>query len=87
MDLHWQTSVSVNRNLFFSTDQGMMRSRFIDGKHQKPEKIVRIMNPKYIGGIPFIAPDESYFIFSSDKLAHGLGKRDLYIGYRKKDGT
>jgi Tol biopolymer transport system component len=87
MDLHWQTSVSANRNLFFSTDQGVMRSRFTNGKHQKPEKITLIMNSKYIGGTPYIAPDESYFIFSSDKLPHGLGKRDLYIGYRKKDGT
>jgi len=87
MDLHWQTSVSANRNLFFGTDQGMMRSQFVNGKHQKPEKITRIMNSEYIGGMPFIAPDESYFIFSSDKLPHGLGKRDFYIGYRKKDGT
>lgn len=87
MDLHWQTSVSANRNLFFSTSQGMMRSRFVNGKHQKPEKLTRIMNAKYIGGNPFIAPDESYFIFSSDTLPQGLGKRDLYIGYRKEDGT
>jgi len=87
MDLHWQTSVSANRSLFFSTDQGIMRSRFVNGKHQKPEKIAHIMNSKYIGGMPFIAPDESYFIFSSDKLPNGLGKRDLYIGYRNKDRT
>jgi hypothetical protein len=87
MNLHWQTSISADRNLFFSTDQGIMRSQFLNGKHQEPEKITLIMNPNYIGGNPFIAPDESYFIFSSDKLPHGLGKRDLYIGYRKEDGT
>jgi len=86
-DLHWQTSVSENRNLFFSTAQGMMRSRFVNGKHQKPEKVTRIMNSKYIGGTPFIAPDESCLVFSSDELPLGLGKRDLYIGYRKRDGT
>lgn len=33
MDLHWQTSISANRNLFFSTEQGIMRSRFINGKY------------------------------------------------------
>jgi hypothetical protein len=87
LDLHWQTSVSASRSLYFGTDQGMMRSRFINGKHQKPEKVEHIMHPKYIGGTPFIAPDESYFIFSADRLPHSLGKRDLYIGYRRKDGT
>jgi Tol biopolymer transport system component len=87
MNLHWQTSVSADRNLFFSTDQGMMRSRFVNGQHQKPERVEQVMHPKYIGGTPYIAPDESYFIFSSDKLPYSLGKRDLYIGYRKKNGT
>ena len=87
MDLHWQTSVSENRTLYFGTDQGIMRSRFVNGQHQKPEKVEDIMHPKYIGGTPFIAPDENYLIFSADDLPDGLGNRDLYIGYRRKDGT
>jgi hypothetical protein len=86
-ELHWQTSVSADRTLFFGTDQGIMRSRFANGEHQKPEAITVSMNPRYVGGTPFIAPDESYLIFSSDALPHSIGKRDLYIGYRSEDGT
>ena len=86
-DLHWQHSVSENRSLYFSTDQGIMRSQFVSGKHQKPEKITEVMNPEYVGGTPYISPDENYIIFSSDRLPGSLGKRDLYIGYRKNDGT
>ena len=87
LDLHWQTSVSANRNLYFGTDQGIMRSQFLNGKHQKPEKITQIMNSKYTGGTPFVAPDESYIIFSSDNLPDSQGRRDLYIGYRRKNGS
>jgi hypothetical protein len=87
LDLHWQISVASNRTLFFGTDQGIMLSRFINGQHQKPEKVEDVMHPKYIGGTPYIAPDESYIIFSADELPDGLGNRDLYIGYRRKDGT
>lgn len=87
LDLHWQISLSANRNLYFSTDQGIMRSQYVNGTHQKPEEITTIMNSKYIGILPFIAQDESYIIFSSDQLPNCLGKKDLYIGYRKMDGT
>jgi hypothetical protein len=59
----------------------------VNGEHQEPEAITVTMNPKYVGGTPFIAPDESYLIFSSDALPHRVGKRDLYIGYRKEDGA
>jgi Tol biopolymer transport system component len=34
---------------------------------------------------PFIAPDESYLIFSSDREG-GLGNGDLYISFRDKNG-
>ena len=34
----------------------------------------------------FIAPDESYLIFSSDRPG-GFGNVDLYISYKKGDGT
>jgi Tol biopolymer transport system component len=35
---------------------------------------------------PFIAPDESYLIFASDRPG-GYGEADLYICFRQSDGT
>jgi hypothetical protein len=35
---------------------------------------------------PFVSPDESYFIFNSSRLG-GFGGTDLYISYKKDDGT
>jgi Tol biopolymer transport system component len=34
----------------------------------------------------FIAPDESYLIFSSADRKYGLGNADLYICYKKSNG-
>ena len=36
---------------------------------------------------PFIAPDESYLIFESDRPTGIKDNIDLYISFRKKDGT
>lgn len=34
---------------------------------------------------PFIAPDENYMIFNSNRPG-GIGERDLYVSFRMKDG-
>ena len=36
---------------------------------------------------PFIAPDESYLLFSSVDRNGGFGKADLFICYRRPDRT
>jgi hypothetical protein len=43
-------------------------------------------DPAMAWGNPFVAPDESYFIFNSSR-AGGFGSTDLYIAYKKNDGT
>lgn len=45
-----------------------------------------INSPGYEDG-PFIAADESYLIFESDRPTATAGTIDLYISFRKKDGT
>jgi hypothetical protein len=37
-------------------------------------------------GNPYVSPDESYFIFNSSRPG-GFGGTDLYISYKKEDGT
>ena len=59
-------------------------SRLIDGKHEKPRK-VNVAVGKW-NAHPFIAPDESYLIWDDQREA-GKGKADLYVSFRKKDGS
>ena len=45
------------------------------------------VNTIYDEGDAFIAPDESYIIFSSQDRSDSIGGQDLYIAYRKADGS
>ncbi len=63
------------------------RSRFVDGHYAKPENLGASINTKYLEHDPFIAPDESYILFTSVDRPEGFGTGDLYISSRRKDGT
>lgn len=59
------------------------------GKYSPPENIgnhENAINTDYHEVDPFIAPDESYLIFTSNRPG-GFGDADLYICYRKPDGA
>jgi Tol biopolymer transport system component len=62
-------------------------STFKDGGYQKPKNLGKAINSKYNDYDAFIAPDESYLIFSSSNRPNGLGSGDLYISFHKKDGS
>lgn len=60
-------------------------SRLVDGKREEP----KLLSKKINGGKsfhPFIAPDESYLIFDGEREG-GYGDSDIYISFRKKDGS
>jgi len=57
-----------------------------DGKRQAPIKIGPIVNVGKWTAHPFIAPDESYLIWDSERDG-GFGGTDLYIRYRQKNGS
>lgn len=57
-----------------------------DGKRQEPKKMVSVINTGKWTAHPFIAPDESYLIWDSERKS-GQGKSDLYISFRQKDGS
>lgn len=61
-------------------------SRLKDGKRQAPKKMGSVVNTGKWTAHPFIAPDESYLIWDSEREG-GYGGSDLYISYRKKDGS
>lgn len=84
-------TIAVNGNIYFFSREGKQQpdiyiSKFINGIYLKPEKLGDSINTEYNEADPFIAPDESFIIFQS-KRPGGFGANDLYISYRKEDGT
>jgi Tol biopolymer transport system component len=80
-------SVSSKGNLYFSTENGrngydLMISRFENKKYLKPESLSDSINSTAIEYDAFIAPDESFIIFTSIGRNDAVGSGDLYISHR-----
>ncbi len=75
----WQFTPAENENLYFSCDGKIMVSVFDGSKHLKPV-ILKLENNEEVKGVtPYIAPDESYLIYS---LGYEDDEADIYISYR-----
>lgn len=57
-----------------------------DGIREEPKLLDKEINSGKWTAHPFIAPDESYLIWDSEKDS-GYGNSDLYISFRQKDGS
>jgi hypothetical protein len=93
MGMHWQFSVAANGDIYFgSGDAGgkgrgdIYRSRFVDGAYQHPENLGPRINTEVDEFSPFIAPDQSYLLFTSMGRPSGLGSADLYISFQDPAG-
>jgi hypothetical protein len=87
MNVHWQLSVSENGSLYFSSEGDIYRSEFKNDQYEEPVKLVNEINTPSNEGHPYIAPDESYLIFSSDKQVDNVGDYDLYVSIHRDDGS
>jgi len=83
-------SVTKKGDLYFTTErvnavgrEDIFVSRLEDGIYQEPIPINGGVNTKYFEFNAFVAPDESYLIFSAQRPKEGLGGSDLYISYKK----
>lgn len=86
-------SLSQNEALyFFSSREGgfgktdLYRSILHDGEYTEVENLGNTINSKFNDHDPYIAPDESFLLWCSDRPG-GFGKNDLYISYQKQDST
>ncbi len=91
---HWLFSVSEAGTLYFSSirEEGygardLFRSRRVNGVHQPPENLGPIVNSAGDEHTPFIAPDESYLIFSSSGHGQEDGQFHFLISYLQPDGA
>ena len=61
-------------------------SKSKDGAFQPATKLGPSINTSHYEADVFIAPDESYIIFCATR-PEGLGRGDLYISFKKEDGS
>jgi hypothetical protein len=61
------------------------KSVYKNGKYGEAQKVKAPISTKNWENDPYIAPDESFLIFQSDRPGT-LGKGDLFISYRLKNG-
>jgi Tol biopolymer transport system component len=92
MEPHWQLSVSKDGSVFFASGQGQGRgltdiyvSRPTDKGYGKPVNLGPGVNTEYTDFAPWIAPDESYLIFT--RIRTGGGEDGLYISFRDEKGN
>jgi hypothetical protein len=83
-----------NKTLYFcSTRPGgqgggdIYRARFAKGAYLEPENLGPPINTANFEGDLFIAADESYIIVTCYDRPDSFGSGDLYIGFRREDGT
>jgi len=87
-------SIADNGNLYFTsqTDKSLGSediwvSKFKDGNYEEPGNLGEAVNSKTDEFNAFIAPDESYIIFSNWGRKDGSGGGDLYISFNDENGT
>ena len=68
-------------------DEDIYRSKLVDGKYSTPEDLDDSVNTKGGEFNSFIARDESYLMFTSMGWETGKGHGDIWICFRKNDGT
>ncbi|MCE7991644.1 MAG: hypothetical protein HEP71_06680 [Roseivirga sp.] len=68
------------------SDLDIYSSKFVNGVFQKPVSLGVPVNTADYEADVFVSPDESYIIFCGIK-EEGLGRGDLYISFKKPDGS
>jgi L-ascorbate metabolism protein UlaG (beta-lactamase superfamily) len=87
--------VTRNGTLYFlgyapdtKSNHGIYRSELVNSEYAKPELLPRSINlPPFLNWAPFIAPDESYLLFSSNRTGSLDEYGDIYISRRQLDGS
>jgi hypothetical protein len=67
-------------------DYDIYTSKFVKGEFETPVKLPDAINSSNYEADVFVDPDEKYLIFCANKPG-GNGRGDLYISFRKADGS
>jgi Tol biopolymer transport system component len=86
-------TVADNGSLYFNSDKTLYGkgdfylSRYVDGVYTNAENLGDSINTEYDESDVFVAPDESYLIFTTIDRPDGFGSGDLYISVKNKNGS
>jgi len=89
----WFPTVADDGTLYFGSGRtegshggtDIWRSRLVDGKYQSPENLGPVINTAGNDTEAWIAPDQSYMIFSTDGRKDTSGADDIYVSHRNGD--
>jgi hypothetical protein len=94
--LESQPTVSNNNTIFFTGtimgkryDRGIYYSNFIHGEYLKPVLLpepINLMDTSILDYTPFIAPDESYLLFCSNRQNPEVELCHIYISFKSDSG-
>jgi Tol biopolymer transport system component len=89
----WSPAIAASGNLYFGAERpgghggsDLWVARYTDGAYQPPENLGVAINTAGHEVEPWIAPDESYLIFSANHRSDGQGGYDLYLSRRTATG-
>lgn len=88
-DIEMNPSISANGTIYFAVRKTKSKgdiyfSRFINGTFIEPEKMSIEINSEHNESRPFIAPDENFLLFQSDR-PRSFGGNDLYVSFKQED--
>lgn len=85
-------SIAYNNNFYFTCDErgtkgkdDIFFSQWKNGKYSEPISLSDSINSEGYEFNAFIAPDESFIIFTAYQREDGLGSGDLYISYKNQN--
>ncbi len=70
----------------YKSNDVIRMSRIVNGKREEPKLLGDHINTGKWTAHPFIAPDESFLIWGSER-EEGYGMSDNYISFRQEDGS
>ncbi|MCP4723938.1 MAG: hypothetical protein GY863_02820 [bacterium] len=85
-------TLAANGNIYYQyfEERGLSSdiyfSRYQNGQYSTPIRLDNGINTDHNEASPFIAPDESYLMFHSNRPGT-LGSMDIYISFRQEDGS
>lgn len=90
LSVHWQISVAGNGNLYFHARESRGGDIYVsvceNNAYQVPVALGPAVNSDHGEASPFIAPDESYLIFTRMDRSSSR-KAELFISFRDADGA
>ncbi len=89
-----QPTITASGTVYFTgyyekglMNRGIFRTEYTEGQYRMPELLPESINTEYLDYMPFIAPDESFLLFSSTRPSGYENDIRLYVSFRTDDGN